>query len=223
MIDIATVYKIVDRVLEEIGLAQKNSCKLLLWDNDVSDTSCHKSLLKRFPVGETYSVWEPEGTIAEYPFSRIKRLKPTEYNSFLYRADEIILPSCSLSMLAKIAIGIADTPISKMVQMAIITGKKVKLYLDKEIVNPSAYASQIAGYKARVRSFGVEICESETLSKRFISQALPVKTGDKILLGATYMKSTDETCIVVTSDMVVTPLAKDIARGRNINLEYIKE
>lgn len=222
--DIATVYKIVDQVLERLKLEKKLSPTLILWDEVPCDLDTAISRVETHAIGSLRSVWEPEGLQnPAYPIAGIPLLSKEQYDAHLYGCGGLYLPVCGLSMMAKIALGIADTPISRMVQIGIMTGKDIMLSPHVDTALPPAYGALFSAYTERIRAFGITILSDTPKNQRGNGYVAPVSISGRKLIDAAYMKDTQETEIVIAPGMVITPLAKDVARQRNITLAYAKE
>lgn len=225
MYDITTVYQIVDLVLARLGMEQGDAPTLILWDEVPGNLPEAVRRVQRHAPGSAYSVWEPEGLAAPpYPMGELALLEKERYQSYLYRSRHLYLPVCGLSMMAKIALGIGDTPISRMVQTAVMAGKAVTLSPGEKARFPPAYRTLWEEYARKIRTLGVVIQEDAPLPETGRCGAPEgVQPRRKTLIDAAYVRQMEGTELLITPDVVVTPLAKDAARQKNITLRYGKE
>ncbi|KJR44262.1 hypothetical protein UF75_5352 [Desulfosporosinus sp. I2] len=70
----------------------------------------------------------------------------------------LILPTCSANILAKVALGIRDNPISEVIGRGITEGKTIELvteYLGLTRQTPQAYRDLYEGYLQKVQTYGI--------------------------------------------------------------------
>lgn len=209
--------------------------------------------------------WGKEYRLSILPSDQVYSLKPElppglswiSQQEAMGRSDwqSVIIPACSANMLAKVALGIRDNPLSEMAGRQIAAGKAVEIVTESwglSAQTPQAYRALYEGYVKTVQSYGVKVSVSlaevtpvpvqapakavpaaqpspaphslvseppsvlnaETVYERYAKKFL----GDKQAWGFP-----EDSTILVTSETVISPLARDTLKQRRIKLYVEKE
>lgn len=171
-------------------------------------------------------------------------LMKTNWNAVSYNADEkakldkvnkVIFLHATQDLIAKGALGIFDTPESKLLSRCILESVPVSIiptvYLQENLfnVNPKnrVYVSQLLGYKNTLLKFGVIVESFESFvgnSKETIS-ITSVKDPNmkkKKLLTQRDVQECQEVELVVDQSTIITPLARDTARELGKTIKVIE-
>jgi len=160
----------------------------------------------------------------------------------------IIIPACSLNTLAKAALGIRDNPISEIIGRGITQGIPTVIspaQLEFTVQTPKVYRELYEGYLQTVQSYGVKVtslvsheqavrkmgrtqdaslCEQK---KSFEEHNVALREEirfDKKFLGDKQVYGIPEGAIVlVKKGTVISPLARDTLKSRQIQLCVEKE
>lgn len=144
----------------------------------------------------------------------------------LAKIDKVLFLHATQDLLAKGALGLFDTPESKLLSRCLVEAIPVSIvptvYLQDYILEAnhpknSAYVSQIIGYKDSLLKFGVKL---ESFEKAIFKKNDPVSAAKgnfstvvkKKLLTERDIKDAQEEQIVVDRSTIITPLAHDTAR-----------
>ncbi len=161
-------------------------------------------------------------------------------NKVLQRADVIVLPTFCLKVAAKVAHFICDDLESNIVLSALLQGKKVLAardgFLVCDMVVNNTLKKEIEQILGKLESFGIVFCVTEELSEVFDQTFLKEKNGDGPKRQDPPGAKTTETMRLVTardiytavgqnkhiiklsSDGIVTPLARDLAKEYSIRI-----
>ena len=149
---------------------------------------------------------------------------------FLQNADVILVPVLSVTIMAKLALGISDTPISYLLEQALFEGKTV-LAVDQDYpIGQSAYAHYLsqkaAEYRQSLQEIGLTLVPANQISNVIVGQKASVffhrLAGQKTeLLSQNWIHKLPQTVEVVICprSTIITPLAREEAKKRNINIQ----
>mgnify|MGYP000878030682 CR=1 FL=1 len=133
--------------------------------------------------------------------------------------SHIFLPDCSPDTLAKSALGIQDTPFTGLIGWGIREGIPITLstnFLGFSPKTPEAYRKMFQDYIQKLRQFGVNI--------HFTPKELPLQRFNKKLLTDHDALSIPEgTLLWVAKGTVISPLAKDTLKRRQIQIRVETE
>lgn len=172
-----------------------------------------------------------------------------------YEWEKVVIPACTANTLAKIALGLRDTPLCEMAAEAIVRGIPVEIYtsnLGFTSKTPVAYKQLYESYLERLRSFGVIVkdsvfsdlevkessighgsadkneqsfCDFEEgnnrencLASDFADEREVVFWRDKLLSEKEAVKLPPNSVLKLDRGVIVTPLAKDALKLRNIEI-----
>lgn len=158
--------------------------------------------------------------------------KNANETDFAETAEAVIFLDATQDLLVKGAIGLADTPESKLLAHYILAGVPVSLilppFLERVVLGGRSglanreYVSRLVEYKETLNRFGVKV---ESLFQ-FIESSLneeqlhtdELRSSFKKLLTQRDVKACKEEKIIISQKTIVTPLARDTARelGKNI-------
>lgn len=146
--------------------------------------------------------------------------------------QSMVLPTCSANTLAKIALGLRDTPISIMAAEGISSGIPVELYtgcLGFTEKMPAPYRALYESYLDQVRNYGVAIRETlggqntpgrlatgKTESNNERREKINWNKG--LLTEKDVIEFPTDCTIVVTKQVIVTPLARDTLKRRRVEI-----
>ena len=124
-------------------------------------------------------------TLNVLPSDQVYRIKPElpegmtwiDAEEALAKRDwqTLILPTCSANILAKVALGIRDNPLSEIIGRGITEGKTIELvteYLGFTPQTPQAYRDLYEGYLQKVQTYGI-------LVRTTLNGESPTETNDK--------------------------------------------
>ena len=151
--------------------------------------------------------------------------EPAELDSY----GVVVLTGLTNEALAKLALGLCDTPYTRLAAQAILTGKRV--YVPTEEVELYRYASTApAAYYAMMKerldlllTSGVVVCSKLNLEGLLLGgaacEAAPAETK-RVLTERDIRDAAAEkvTCIHVPAKCILTALAKDCAKEHGIRL-----
>ncbi|WP_173915404.1 hypothetical protein [Halobacillus sp. Marseille-Q1614] len=137
--------------------------------------------------------------------------------------DHVIFPSVNQDLLVKSALGITDTDESQLFSDLMRQGIRVHFILSKKDSwvlfaheKNSPYAQMIESYVKQLHSFGVKLTQWEEYESDFSSS--PYTFSGKLLTQKD-VEDWGKPVIRVSSQTIITPLAKDAAREFNISIE----
>lgn len=213
---------------KEMGLFEKPKL-LLLSENPMPMEGTWKSILKKW--GESFSLYClgtpkfdcPEGVVSI-----------AEEQASVYNWERVIVPNCSVSTYVRIALGLRDDSISKLVGEALLKGITVEIFepdFGFTPNTPNSYKHLYKNYNQQLQSFGVVITNS-IWNVACIEQDSPVKAPviqetetkticfEKKLLGEKDALGLPPNCTLkITKRTVISPLAKDVLKMRKIQLD----
>jgi hypothetical protein len=142
------------------GAERKPDCLVLL--NYVFDLSTVLNNLQKF--------WATMDTLYLLPSESVKRLQPDLPEGLNWITPQealekpvwqsILLPTCSLNTLAKMALGIRDNPFTELIGRGLVQGIPIKLVAGALGLNdqtPPAYRDLYDGYLQKVQGYGVKV------------------------------------------------------------------
>lgn len=168
----------------------------------------------------------------------------------LAKTDTIIFPTLTQNTAAKAVVGIRDSLASEALACGLLLNKHVVAVSDSIPIRsmPAAYARMVGEILKRLEQLGVDLCKADELlnkvptsSKALVQngyvQTKPVEQPeavekdssqkafvleDGLLTAETIYQAAIEgyDSIHLPSKVIVTPMAKDIAKEKNISLEW---
>ncbi|PWA13055.1 hypothetical protein DCC39_02680 [Pueribacillus theae] len=148
--------------------------------------------------------------------------------------QEVAFFNVTQDLIVKGALGITDTPESKMLSHLMMKGLRISLIPsielewilksnEKKATNPN-YVNHLLNYKNMLKSFGVYLQSLEELvprkahSKESTNLIKDQITFHEKLLTQRHVENSEETKIMIHKSTIVTPLARDTARklGKSI-------
>ena len=154
----------------------------------------------------------------------------TEPGAIAERPTSIAIPILSHAMAAKLALGIADTPCTYLIFQALRRGDCVIAASDfiggfAETVNSSEISKLERNYVKTLSKFGIQFAPIEQLAEILLSgdslSHCPVDGKGAITVISTSMIANLAPSVrkfVYTNPVVITPLARDLAVERGIQL-----
>ena len=149
---------------------------------------------------------------------------------FLKNADVILVPVLSVTIMAKLVLGISDTPISYLLEQALFEGKTV-LAVDQDYpIGQSTYAHYLSQrtieYRRSLQEIGLTLVPANQVSNVIVRQKASVffhrLAGQKTeLLSQNWIRKLPQNIEVVICprSTIITPLAREEAKKRNINIQ----
>ncbi|MAJ73418.1 hypothetical protein CMK13_10450 [Candidatus Poribacteria bacterium] len=149
---------------------------------------------------------------------------------FLKNADVVLVPVLSVTIMAKLVLGISDTPISYLLEQALFK-KKTVLAVDQDYpIGQSAYAHYLsqkaAEYRQSLQGIGLTLVPANQISNVIVGQKASVYfhrlAGQKTeLLSQNWIRKLPQNIEVVICprSTIITPLAREEAKKRNINIQ----
>lgn len=157
----------------------------------------------------------------------------------------MIVPACSPNLLAKIALGIRDNPMSELIGQGICQGKTVELvteYLGLTKQTPQAYRDLYKVYLEKAQTYGILVRDTLEDSYGYVSEAnqsnaeampttispigqtqTPLRFTKKFLGDKQAYGFPEGTTVLVNQETVISPLARDTLKQRRIELCVEKE
>lgn len=168
-----------------------------------------------------------------------------DYQVDMDNCEVVILYCLSNEVLGKLASGIYDTPYTQLASQAILSGKKVYVPMERielyryATTAPAPYYAMLQEKLALLEESGVVICPQEELEDYILNEkkvpackqekpaeVKPVAVQKEYRLTKRVITERDvseactakATCIRIPANSIVTDLAKDFARSRDISL-----
>lgn len=168
-----------------------------------------------------------------------------DYQVDMDNCEVVILYCLSNEVLGKLASGIYDTPYTRLASQAILSGKKVYVPMERielyryATTAPAPYYAMLQEKLALLEESGVVICPQEELEDYILNEkkvpackqekpaeVKPVAAQKEYRLTKRVITERDvseactakATCIRIPANSIVTDLAKDFARSRDISL-----
>lgn len=168
-----------------------------------------------------------------------------DYQVDMDNCEVVILYCLSNEVLGKLASGIYDTPYTQLASQAILSGKKVYVPMERielyryATTAPAPYYAMLQEKLALLEESGVVICPQEELEDYILNEkkvpackqekpaeVKPVAAQKEYRLTKRVITERDvseactakATCIRIPANSIVTDLAKDFARSRDISL-----
>jgi len=155
--------------------------------------------------------------------------------------DLLLVPALTVRSAAVLAALITDTPFTRIIQDALLHGRQIILCIDG--CCPDCWAEH--GYQAtpdlaqkmrenlkKLQDYGMSLTRSTNLSRKALRQIDPIVTLARIESAKQYSRITDKiisaasiaaypphTVVRVSQDCLITQLARDEARARDIRIE----
>lgn len=157
--------------------------------------------------------------------------------------QSILLPTCSLNTLAKMALGIRDNPSTELLGRGLAQGTPIELITESFGLSdqtPPAYRDLYDGYLQKVQSYGVRVYATlDTLDREGPFEIQTLREADKPILTQPqqvrpvqnvlrftkkYLADKDaysfpeDSKVLIPQRIVISPLARDTLRMRRIEL-----
>lgn len=157
--------------------------------------------------------------------------------AILKETDLTLVPVLTLNSAAKVAHGIADTLVTTLIMDSLLTGRPV--FVARDACDPthpvraklgmnrasSAYQALLAGNLARLTEFGVRLVAASELAAAVQGETPAVPTAPAAgpvfsgrVLSRSDVAGWEGKVLKVSAGTLVTPLARDLARDRGIEL-----
>jgi len=139
-------------------------------------------------------------------------------------SDAIAVPILTRNSAAKIALGIADTLATNVILYALIMGKPViaarnSAEPDGANETPPELIQLARDYLQKLSSFGVKLVDAAEIAQSVADYETGVKSGKRLVTQADITGLPDGVRqIKVARGSIITPLAKDAARERGIEI-----
>ena len=203
----------IDDFLSQIANFQQEGCKVVIVASSLAAESYDLDSLKSSDL----NVWTE--------FS----IKGEVIQQLLKNADVILVPVLSLAIMAKLVLGISDTPISCLLEQALFEGKTVLAADENYPAGQSTYAHYLgqkaAEYRRALQEIGVALVPTNQISSMIAGQKVSVffhrLAGQKTeLLSRNWIHKLPKNIEVVICphSTIITPLAREEAKKRNINI-----
>jgi hypothetical protein len=218
------------------GAERKPDCLVLL--NYVFDLSTVLNNLQKF--------WATTDTLYLLPSESVKRLHSDLPESLNWITPQealektgwqsILLPTCSLNTLAKMALGIRDNPFTELIGRGLVQGIPIKLVAGALGLNdqtPPAYRDLYDGYLQKVQGYGVKVYanltnaglvetsrESQVANGNIngIPQQDILRFTKKFLADKDAYSFPEDSKVLIPQRVIISPLARDTLRMRRIEL-----
>lgn len=158
--------------------------------------------------------------------------------ALLKEADLTLVPVLTLNTAAKVAHGIADTLVATLIMDSLLTGRPVFAARDAcDLTNPvraklgmdkaaPAYRALLTGNLERLAEFGVRLVGVTELAAAVLGEAGPKEPAPKAtggtftgrVLSRTDVAAFEGSVLKVSAGTLITPLARDLARDRGIEI-----
>jgi len=197
-------------------------------------------------LGEVLGRWGGSHTLRVLATDTVMGHKPalpagltwvTSQEAYRGSWQRMVLPTCSANTLAKIALGLRDTPASAMAAEGIVRGIPVELhteYLGFTEATPAPYRQLYQGYLARVAGYGVILRGPEQaaggdhiMAVPGLQPAVPEKAVEKdaariidwpkrLLTEKDVLTFPTDCVIRLERSAIISPLAKDMLVRRRV-------
>jgi len=149
------------------------------------------------------------------------------YRQIFPDTDIILIPTLTMNTAAKIAAGIADNAVTRLVQLGILHGKRIVAAQNACCVDPLYYQACPVNYRDLfaqkievIAGYGIELADANRLAEHIAQERAACPNCEafppKKVLDAKTVRMTTEKRIQLQPGAIVTPLAKDLARERGI-------
>ncbi len=183
------------------------------------------------------------------PQDQIEAVGMTPANQSLTSAhDMLIIPTLTVNLAAKVTHGVGDCLASNVVAEFIMTGKPVVVALQGACPDskekrewfpdmPKGYAAMLRQNMTTLKSFGVDVVDACQLDRAVLNRfarmgQLPEPVGaeahgeahkcsERLITAEIVNMCTEGSTLRINSCAIVTALAQDTARTRNVTLERI--
>lgn len=246
--DEALLNQIVARVLAELkkascnGQLERKKKLLILSDNPRKLQVKFEEIRQEF--GSEYVLYALQEGDNPLPFG-IEGIEVCQVKGVKW--DRVYLAECSVNSLVKISLGLREGVTAELIGIALTKGTPVEMENPLFGFTPmtqEGYRRLLEGYLTQVVSFGVVLrgavknslptlglpAFQEPLSSNFsgVSPALPatreVHRHEKRLLSEREVnKVPANSLLLVNSGAIITPLAKDVLKSRNIEVRVAEE
>jgi hypothetical protein len=154
----------------------------------------------------------------------------------IQKHDTIIVPILTRNSAAKIALGITDTLVTNIIMQALISGKPViagRNSADPDLNNcpciatpntPQPLILLAKNYLKTLESYGVKLVDVSEIADLVIGGSDKDKgkiADQKLITQETIAKLPQGTKINVAKGSIITPLAKDMAKERGIEIAFV--
>jgi hypothetical protein len=154
----------------------------------------------------------------------------------VHKSDAIIVPILTRNSAAKVALGIPDTLVTNIIMQALISGKPViagRNSADPDLNDcpciatpntPQPLILLAKNYLKILESYGVKLVDVSEIADLVIGGSDKDKgkiANQKLITQETIAKLPQGAKINVAKGSIITPLAKDMAKERNIEITFI--
>ncbi len=158
--------------------------------------------------------------------------RTSQVETMIAACEAVLIPILSRTAAAKLALGIADNLVLALTMHALTVGKPVIAARnaadpgttdDPAIATPQPLIRLAKNYLQTLESFGVQFTDVSRLSQHFdpeMSQQYAPGTKGKTLITESVIANLSPGVreLVIPNPAIITPLAQDLARERNITL-----
>lgn len=229
-----------DRIIERMRgktAAQPRRALVVFADTDFGlEAACTQMAQLRDAGWSFEAVFAPQAkTLGEGRWSGLDLPEATgSVNDLLIRHQLLLVPALSLSLAAKVAVGIADDPLSALIQGALERGIRIVAARDgvcpngrdrreRGLLPNAAYQAVMSGHLQTISDFGVELSWAARLAAAVNGkgrQAAPAaaslqQTG---VFGLREARGFAGTELLLGAGVIVTPAAAEELRARDIRL-----
>ncbi|SHJ73105.1 Flavoprotein [Geosporobacter subterraneus DSM 17957] len=159
--------------------------------------------------------------------------------------DVIILPTLTQNTAVKVALGIADTPITRMLSQGLLRGTPMvaavngcdpacleKYGYSKKKVN-TLYLEKLAAYMEMLKSYGIQLTEASSLydkvlgngstggkKETHVSEGIPHDASNKKVISRADVvnASSGSKTLLISKNAIVTAYAKDAAKDLSVKI-----
>ena len=159
-------------------------------------------------------------------------MKLQTLNSFTEGCSAIVIPTLSCAMAAKLSLGMGDTPCAYLVFQALLRGNRVIATSDGfEISDGAEIPPEISklgqDYIKTLSNFGVQFVTTDQIAETILSDGThhfnPDPTGGQNVITASVIDGLTSGVreFRYTNPAIITPLARDLAARKGIQLVAI--
>ena len=147
----------------------------------------------------------------------------------------VILPTCSLSTLSKLALGIKDNELSEMAARALKLGLPLEIctgYMDLSGFKNKAYRMMFEDYLRRVRGFGAVIkenycsqiitanCSTDTAAEPAAPVSNEYRFDNRFISEKQTRNLPDKATMILRIGAIISPLSNDLIKSKQIQIRY---
>lgn len=184
---------------------------------------------------------ELEDLSAQYALRyQLRILHPEKLNwdeeesaGLLHRPCDVLLIGLTLKSVADLALGLRSTAYTEVVTRLLLQGFRLHVISGEQVpaACPTAYRRMIAEYYARLVSFGISFarnypdtdlnCQPEQDSAPELNREVRPKSDGKLLTARDISRLANKTILEVAPGTLITPLARDEAKQRAIEISEV--